>query len=323
VRRRVRRGTCCRRPFGGWAVAAGLPSGPSCCGGVRLATGRELDPIRADDRRRERNRRFAAAPRAVANPSGVGAGSRLSRRRRLDALPVLPRLGDCRRRRSLGRGSLGLDGRPRRGGRDVGGRRRDGLDGRLWPRRRRPGDGSRRQERQWVDIALILAREPQSEIDERLGEVDHAARADGPDDPALGHARPAPDADRPEVHERRGVPERRLDRDGLPAGRHRAGECDDAFGGRKHVGSGRRPEVDAAVLPGRVRVRTVEGEGTEQRPVDGPGPGLRCGWGQDERAERDDSDSPDHEASLLPGLRTERPYQGRALVVNTGYKVRR
>jgi hypothetical protein len=26
---------------------------------------------------------------------------------------------------------------------------------------------------------------------------------------------------------------------------------------------------------------------------------------------------------LLPGLRTARPYQGRGLVVNTGYKVRR
>jgi hypothetical protein len=319
----VRRRPHCRRPLGGWAVAAGQPSGPGRCGGVRLATGRELDPIRADDRRRERSCHFAAAPRPAANPSGVGAGSRLSRRRRLDALPGLRRLGDCRRRRSLGRDSLGLDGRPRRGRRDGGSRRRDGRDGRLRLRRRRLGDGSRRQERQRVDIALILAREPQPEIDERLGEVDNAARADGPDDPALGHPRPAPDADRPEVHERRGVPERHLDRDGLPAGRHRPGECDEPFGGRKHVGSARRPEVDAAVLPGRVRVRTVEGEGTEHRPVDRPSPGLRCAWGEDERAERDDSDSPDHEASLLPDLRTERPYQVRALVVNTGYKVRR
>jgi hypothetical protein len=316
VRRSVRRRTHRRRPLGGWTVAAGPLRRRSCRGSVHLATGH-----------------LAAAPLRAANPSGVGAGSRRrrggrrrdARRRhgRLDALPGPRRRGDCRRRRSLDRRSLGLDGCRRRGRCDFWRGRHDSLDGPLRLPRRRLDHGSHRQERQRVDVTLVLSRHPQAEVDKRLRQVDHAARADGPDDGALGHARPAPDADRPEVHERRGVAERRLDRDGLPAGRHRAGERDDTFGRRKHIASAWSPEVDAAVLPGGVRVRTVEGEGTKHRPVDGPGPGLRSGCRQDERAERDDSDSPDHEASLLPGLRTARPYQGRGLVVNTGYKVRR
>jgi hypothetical protein len=225
VRRSVRRRTHRRRPLGGCSVAARPLRGRCGRGGVRLATGH-----------------LAAALLRAANPSDVGAGSRRrrggrrrgARRRhgRLDALPGPRRLGNCRRRRSLDRRSPGLDGCRRRGRRDFWRGRDDRLDGRLRLRRRRLDHGSRGQERQRVDVTLVLSRHPQAEVDKRLRQVDHAARADGPGDGALGHARPAPDADRPEVHERRGVAERRLDRDGLPAGRHRAGERDDAFGRR-------------------------------------------------------------------------------------------
>jgi hypothetical protein len=306
--RRVRRRTRCRRPLSGWALAADSRPGRRCRAdgrgrrGLGRCSQRKLGLRHRDCRRRRSTRR---------------------RRGRLDRFRGLRRLGDCRSRRDVGRRSLGLGGSGRRGRRDVGRGRDTGQDGRRGLRRRPSDRGSRRQERERIDIALVLASDPQAEVDVRLGEIDHAARPDGADDGALGHVRPARDADRPEVHERRGVPERGLDRDGLPAGRHRAGECHDSLGRREHVGSARSAEVNAAVLPGRVRVRTVEGEGTEHRPVDAPGPGLRGRCGQNERTERDDSDSPDHEASLLPGLRTDRPYQGRAAVVNTGYKVRR
>jgi hypothetical protein len=300
-----------RRPHTGCALAADQRPGLRCRAAGRGRRG--LGCARCSQGElglRHRNRRRRRGARR--------------RRGRLDGLRGLRRLGDRRRRRKVGRRSLGFrGGRRRRGRRDVGRGRDNGRDGRLGLRRRRVDQGSRRQEPERIDIALVLARDAQAEVDVRLGEIDHAARPDGADDGALGHARPALDVDRAEVHQRRRVPERGLDRDGLPAGWHRAGECHDSLGGREHVGPTRSAEVDAAMLPGGVRVRTVEREGTQHGPVDGPGPRLRRRCGQNERTERGDSDTPDHEASLLPGLRTARPYQGRAVVVNTGYKVRR
>jgi hypothetical protein len=70
----------------------------------------------------------------------------------------------------------------------------------------------------------------------------------------------ARDADRAEVHERRGVARRRLDRHGLATTRHGPRERDNTFGGRAHVGGARRAEIDAAVLAGGVRVIVVERE---------------------------------------------------------------
>jgi hypothetical protein len=207
----------------------------------------------------------------------------------------------CRRRRcDCGR-------RQRFGLRRGGGRRRDGP----W-----------RQERQRIDVALLLRRRAQTEVDVRLRMIRHAARPDGADDGALCDRSPALDGDRAEVHERRRVTERCLDRDRLAAGRHGSGECHDALSGREHVRPGRRAEVDTAVLPARIRMGTIEREGTKDGPVDGPRPCLRRRR-EHESAERHDSELPDHEASLLPDWRTARPYQGRAFVVNTGYKVRR
>ena len=75
-----------------------------------------------------------------------------------------------------------------------------------------------------IDVALRVGGQAYAEIDVRLGEIDGSARADRADDIPLADERALPDVDRPEMHERRGVSERRLDRNGLAAGRHRPGE---------------------------------------------------------------------------------------------------
>jgi hypothetical protein len=201
--------------------------------------------------------------------------------------------GRVRLRGSLGRRCLGHrghdrgdDGRVRcgnvRGGRDGGGRRRG---------RRCFGDRPRRQERQRVDVTLLLACQPNAEVDVRLAHVDDAARSDGPDVDALGDVRAAPDTDRAEVDERGRVPRRRLDRDGLAAGRNCAGERHHALGRRDDVRARRRREIDTAVLSRSVRMRAVERERAQYGAVDRPGPGLRRRCGQDEREKREHSDS--------------------------------
>src|SRR3954467_5374886 len=100
------------------------------------------------------------------------------------------------------------------------------------------------------------------------------------------------------MHERRRVARGSLDRNGSPTCRHVAGEADDSVGRCEHIASRCRTEVDAAVLARGVRVRTVEGEGTYDRPVDRPRPGVR-GNGKSKRAQRDDTKTSKHEASFV------------------------
>jgi hypothetical protein len=224
---------------------------------------------------------------------------------------------ECRRGSSHPR----LAHRSGRGGR-VCRRRHDRLCGRLLLRRCSRGE-ERWQERQRVDVSLVIGGPTQPEVHERAGEVDDATRPDTPDDVALGDGRSAPHSDRAEVDERGRVAVRGLDRDRLAAARDDPGKRDHSLGGRVHVRAARGAEVDAAVLTGGVRVRAVERERTEDGALDRPRPRLRR-RGQHERREREKSESPKHgRASLLPDLRTSQRYQDRAGVVNTGYKVRR
>jgi hypothetical protein len=147
------------------------------------------------------------------------------------------------------------------------------------------------QERKRIHVALLVRRQAHAEVDVRLAQVDDAARPDRADDGAFGDVRAAPDSDRPEVDERDRVSRRRLDRNGLAAGRNGSGERHGPLRRRNHVRARPCCEIDAAVLSGRVRMRAVERERTQNGSVDRPRPGLRR-RGQDERAERDDSDSP-------------------------------
>jgi hypothetical protein len=214
------------------------------------------------------------------------------------------------------RGGQGRDGgRGRlddRRGRRVARRLRNGRSGngrldRSVGLRRRRGGGPLWQEAERIDVALIVRRHAHAEVDEWLGRVDDPARPHSAHDRTLGHDRSARDADRAEMDERGRVSGRRLNGDRLAAGRHRPRERDDAFGRREHVRTTRRAEVDAAMLARRVGVGVIERERTEHGSVDRPGPGLRRGNGQHERAQQHDSESREHDASLLPDLRTERP----------------
>jgi hypothetical protein len=146
--------------------------------------------------------------------------------------------------------------------------------GSLGPRcRRRP----RGQERQGIDIALVFGGYADPEVDERLGQVDDAARTNGADDRPLCDGLAALDGDRPEVHEGRRITGRQLDRDRLSAGRHGAGEGDDARRRRAYRASRRCADVETTVLTARIRVRTIEREGPQDRTVDRPRPRLRDG----------------------------------------------
>jgi hypothetical protein len=92
---------------------------------------------------------------------------------------------------------------------------------------------------------------------------------------ALGDRAAALHGDFPEMKQRRGVPERRFDRDGLPAGRHGAGERHHPVDRRSDRRSLVAADVDAAVLPARIRMRGIEEERTKDRSVDRPRPRLR------------------------------------------------
>ena len=139
-------------------------------------------------------------------------------------------------------------------------------------RRRRRCREARRQQRQRIDVALLVRGQPDSEVDVRLRQVDRPARADGADSRSFVDVRPARDADGAEMHERGRVTGRRLNRHGLAALRHRPGERDHAARGCGDLCAGRSAEVDATMLPGGVRARTVERERPQHRPVNGPRP---------------------------------------------------
>lgn len=183
----------------------------------------------------------------------TGARSRLLRRRHR-------RIGDLRPHHGLRRNC----GRGRRRGR--------GRVRRLSPRDRgRPW----LQQKRRIDVALVVSGDAYPEIDERLRQVDDAARPYGPDDRAFSDRVAPLHADRSEVHERRRVAGRRLDRDRLSPGRNRAGERDGARDGRAHRTSRGRADVETTVLSACVRVRAVERERPQHLAVDRPGPRVR------------------------------------------------
>jgi hypothetical protein len=243
--------------------------------------------------RRDHSRRRSRRPSSA---SSVSRGDRRSR---------LGGHGRCRRDdRRFGDGHSRLEQRRRRSGGGSGwsargGRRRNGLlDGRGRSRRhglgcRRPG----RQERQRVDVALVVGSRTHAEVHERLRRRHDTTRTDRADDRALAYLRSARHADRPEMNERHRVAERRLDRDGASSGRHHPGEGDHTGGGREHISSRRASEVDTAMLTRGVRMGMVEREPTQDRPVDRPRPGLSR-RGQRQRAQHRKNESSMH-ATLL------------------------
>jgi hypothetical protein len=185
----------------------------------------------------------------------------------------------------LGRSARRLDGRrfdqrlSRR--RDLGRRRN---------RRRGPrGDlGPRRQQAERIHVALRIARHAHTEVHVRRVTVS----THGADDGSLADESAPLHADRSQVQKRRRVAERSLDRDGLAAARDRAREGHHPFGGRDDVRAARCAEIDAAVLPARIGVRTVERKWSKDRSVNRPGPGTCNRYGQRKAAQDHEDKSP-------------------------------
>ncbi len=198
------------------------------------------------------------------------------------------RLGRRRRRQRLRRG--GSRGRRQRRSR---GHRRD---------RRR----ERRQEAEGIEVALVVRVHADAEVNVRNVELGRPARPDRPDRRALRDDGALRDVDRAEMRERDGERVGRKDRDALSARGHRPGERD-LPGRRRDDGRARRgTDVDAAVLPTRVRVRRIERERREHRAGHGPRPRTRCRDAYQRQRTYHHHDRPHDDSLLLSGWKTRR-----------------
>lgn len=147
----------------------------------------------------------------------------------------------------------------------------------------------RRQQVERIQVAVRVCSETNPQMDIRTCQLRRPARADGSDGVLLGDRHTLRDEDRAEMRERDGVAVRRLDRDRLAARRNSAGEADRARCGRDNrlprcVGS----DVHAAMLPGRVGMRFVEGERLQHRPSHRPTPRIRPRRPDEEDHQRED-----------------------------------
>ena len=95
------------------------------------------------------------------------------------------------------------------------------------------------------------------------------------------------DAGRAELEQGHRVPVGCLDRDGAATTWHEAGKGDDAGGWGEHLRTHSGVDVEAAVLSGRVGVRT-ERVVAQHRPVGRPGPSGGRRHGEQERHDHGD-----------------------------------
>ena len=190
------------------------------------------------------------------------------------------RAGRSVRDRLLRRGRTRIRGRSRR------------LRGGRGHRLLRSGNGlrhmQRREQRQRIDVALLLRRRADAEVQE--GRLVTPGRTRRRNLLPLAHSRSPRDGERAEVQQRGAVPRCGLDRERLAAVRHGPGKRHDAVGRSANGCPGRDLDIDAPVLPGRIRTGGVERERAQNRPVDGPGPRVR-GSRQGERAQKQDGES--------------------------------
>jgi hypothetical protein len=180
-------------------------------------------------------------------------------------------------RRALG----GFTLRAGRGSRSGFGRRRHHRRGRCRCRCERPRRGSRRQQSQWIQVALRVVRPPDPEMDVRNVDLHVARRPDRPHGLALRDSVSRSDQERAQVEQRDGEAVRRLDRHRTAVGRQPAGERDHTACGRRHLRPGSAAHVDAGVAVLAVLL-AAERESAQDRAVGRPGPCAR-GRGCDER----------------------------------------
>jgi hypothetical protein len=166
------------------------------------------------------------------------------------------------RRRSLRRWSRG---------------RRDGgrLDGRRCRSRRRlRWSRARRQQRQRVDVTMLVGRDPDPEVDVRRFRDAIAALADRAEGVAFADLCPLLDRCRLELQQRDRVPVAGSNRHRATAVRNAPDERDRPCRRRAHVAADVGGDVDPAVLAARVGI-VAERERAQQRTVDRPAPSER------------------------------------------------
>jgi hypothetical protein len=215
----------------------------------------------------------------------------------------------------LGRGCDGLPA-PRRGG--GGGRRRrlrNGcrrrrrglLDARRGRRRLRlhrsrcggggghgkHNPGTLGQERERVEIPLLLRGAPNAQVNVRLARDRVGALADRADTFPLGDLISTLHGGRSELEQRHRIPVAGADRQRPSARGNGPDERHGPRGGCAHRLAECAGDVDPAVLSSRVRVR-AEDEGSEQRSVERPTPRLRAARNQQREQRARDEHEPTH-----------------------------
>jgi hypothetical protein len=223
----------------------------------------------------ERDARIGPRRRRFSRLARCNHRNRLVRgRRRLGRLRRSGRRRRCRcgRRRAPRRRGV-------RGSRSGAGRRLSRrcrlLGGRGGWRARRPRR-SRRQKGERVEIAVGIGGRTYTQVDVRTCMLGRARGADRADHRSLVDTRAARHRRRSEVDERDRVAVRRLDRDGKAVRGHRAHERDQACARGSDRLALLAGDVEAAVLPGGVRVAAVS-ELLQDRPGCRPGPRARGG----------------------------------------------
>ena len=168
-------------------------------------------------------------------------------------------------------------------------RRRRRCDGRSGRRSRRRRDG-RREEQQRIDVAVRILSAPNAEVDVWDVVRDLSARSDRADGRALAYRLAAPHACRTKMRQGDRIAVGCLDRHGLAADRHRAGERDGARRGRKDRLSRRSADVDSPVLACSVWI-VAEDEFLQYGAFHGPGPRSRGRHDHEGRRKHDDQSS--------------------------------
>jgi hypothetical protein len=311
---RAGRRACAATPWGGPGVepraARRRLRGRPCAGSDRdRGTVRRGGPVAARCLRTYRRRRVrraraasfsAATPERCPRPAGATRGLARDRSDRWSGRGSMRRHARCRRaryRRALGlRRGRRRDGRRGRRGRGARSRSRSGSGRRsrcrrrCCSRRRRRRRCTGREQRGGIDIRVAVAA-PDAEMHVRrvvLGVAGH---------PGCGERRPlehdvaATHEQRAEMRQRDLVPVTRRDGDGEPVRRHRPGEGDLARRGSTRSLCVFDRDVDASVLPARVRV-VAERERAEDRAVRRPAPGCGVGRSRERPDERRGREEP-------------------------------
>lgn len=221
--------------------------------------------------------------------SGCRRGGRRLRHRDRACRSLARLAAGNRRCRGSGRGrGRGRGGRRRGRGRSRGGSR---LGGRS-PKRRRRGllrgrlrglrSRARRKQGQWVDVALGIGGQPNTEVHVGPVHLGLPARPDRAHCRAFCDPLALPHADRAEVDKRHRVAVVALDGDRKPVLGDASCERHEPRCRRAHLGVRLPANVDTAVLAGSVGVG-AEHEEPQDGPVGRPGPGRRGRRGETQK----------------------------------------